>query len=217
MRPVYFSLCIALLLCGGAAYSNDDSVTTTTRRTVVQSSSTTNSDSAATTNGSDATTSNKSSSSSEVIEQSGVMGFRNSNKFVPKYKERIETYKGQIELGTKNGWLSAENAEKFKAELARLTELEAAVAAKNYVKPDIDDLDKQFTKFNMEFSNAGQAKSPPAVPVSTAKPTPVPAFETTSTAPAKPAATATKATTKAPATKAAPASKKAPPSNKAKK
>jgi hypothetical protein len=202
---VTFGLLLAaagLVLTSGVSKAEEGS-STVTKRTVIHSSSNTKSDSAGSTSSSNsATTGNNTTSTETTVEQSGVMGFQKSNKFAPNYKKRLATYKDQIELGTKGGWLSADDADKFKKELARLTELESAVAAKNYVKPDIDDLDKQFTKFNMEFSNAGQKKSAPA---------------TTSTPPAAVPATAkpaekpkTQATTrKAPAAAAKPAAKPA--------
>lgn len=181
---ISFALIAMFLSFSQFAVAEDGATSSTvTRRTVVQSSSNTKTDTNGSTNSGNSGSSSSSSSTSETSEQSGVMGFQKSNKFAPKYKERIETYKSQIELGTTKGWLSADDAEKFKKELARLTELEAAVAAKNYVKPDIDDLDKQFTKFNMEFSNAGQKKpaapaasgTAPSTTSSTAKSTPAPA------------------------------------------
>ena len=161
---------LAVLSCAFPSFADDtfSSGTSYSRKTVTNSSSNTSgaSGSGSGSNSSGAAASESvnsqsstSSSSSEVIEQSGMMGLKNSNKFVPNYKKRIETYKQQIALGLSKGWLSAADGDKYTQELARLTELETAVCAKNYLKPDLDDLDRQFTKFNMEFTNAGQKKS----------------------------------------------------------
>lgn len=179
------------------------------RRTIIHSESNTSGasggSSTSSSGGSSGTSSQSgsttSSTTTETVEQSGVMGFKHSNKFVPKYKERIETYKHQIQLGLSKGWLSSEDGDKFSKELARLTELEAAVASKHYAKPEVDDLDKQFTKFNMEFTNAGQKKTaaPAATPAAntaaaaTASSTKAAAGATKSGAATKPAASATKA------------------------
>lgn len=192
LTRVTLTALIAFMCCTVSALAEDGS-SSYSRRTIINSTSNTSGASGGTSSGttgsgeSTSSGSNSSTSSTEVVEESGVAGFRHSNKFAPKYKERIQTYKGQIALGLKNGWLSAEDGEKFSKELARLTELEAAVAAKNFSKPEIDDLDKQFTKFNMEFSNAGQKKSAPAA---TSAPTQTPG------ATAKPAATAAKSAPK---------------------
>lgn len=205
---------LAGFMCCTLSALAEDGSSSYSRRTIINSTSNTSGASGGTSTGttgsgeSTSSGSTSSTSSSEVIEQSGVAGFRHSNKFAPKYKERIQTYKGQIELGLKNGWLSAEDGEKFSKELVRLTDLEAAAAAKNYSKPEIDDLDKQFTKFNMEFSNAGQKKSAPAT---TTAPAGTPAATTQPSA--KPATTSAKAPTKPAAkpaakTPAKPAAKK---------
>ncbi len=213
-RILTIILSVALApLIAAPTFAQDGVSSTVTRRTVIQSTSNTKTDAGSTTNSSGSSSDGTQSSnneSSEVVEQSGVMGFRKSNKFVPKYKERIETYKGQIALGQKAGWLSADDAEKFTRELGRLTELEAAVCAKNYVKPDIDDLDKQFTKFNMEFSNAGQKKPAPASTSSAATP-PSAVSTTAASKPQVKTATQSKSTKAAPpakgAAKAAPKTK----------
>lgn len=107
--------------------------------------------------------------STTVIEQRGVMGVKSANVFAPKYKQRIKTYTEQIEMGATKGWLTAPEVEQFKKQLADLTTLEAAAEAKGYQKADVDDLDKQFTRFNMDFTAASNKPKP---------------AETTSTAPA---------------------------------
>lgn len=100
-------------------------------------------------------------SSEETTITRGV-GFRQSNKFEFKYKERIKTYEEQIEMGLKRGWLSKEDANTFSIRLAKLKELESSVSANGYPKPELDNLELEITKFNKEFSDAGQkTKSPP--------------------------------------------------------
>ncbi|MDX2106898.1 MAG: hypothetical protein SFY67_10895 [Candidatus Melainabacteria bacterium] len=95
------------------------------------------------------------SSNEETTITRGV-GFRQSNKFEFKYKERIKTYEGQIDLGLKRGWLSAPDAKTFSERLAKLKEMEASVSANGYQKPELDNLELEITKFNREFSDAGQ-------------------------------------------------------------
>lgn len=102
------------------------------------------------------------------------MGIKQANVFAPKYKERLNTYAEQIQMGLTKGWLSRANATHFSAELDRLNALEARVAAQNFAKPASDDLDKQITQFNIEFTDA--TKTSVAKPVSVA-----PAATTTST------------------------------------
>lgn len=198
ISTVCLSLGVALTLSQINASFAEDTLqssgsSSVSKRTVIESSSS---------KGENNPSASGSSSSSSEVHQSGVMGIRQSNKFAPKYKERIETYKNQIELGLTKGWLSKENAEKFSVELKRLSELEASVAAKGYVKADVDDIDKQLTKFNMDFTNAGQQKAAPAV-----KPT------ETSSSPAKPTEPAS-ANSKAPATADTKTSAKAASSSK---
>lgn len=125
------------------------------------------------------------SSSEETTITRGV-GFKQTNKFEFKYKERIKTYENQIEMGLKRGWLSAEDAKTFSERLAKLKEMEASVSANGYAKPELDNLELEITKFNREFSDAGQKIKPSSVeaktdsepansaavkPASTAKPT----------------------------------------------
>jgi len=157
------------------ASAQPDSGSVHSRKTIIQST----------------TTPSSSSSTETTVEQRGVMGIKHANVFVPKYKERLNTYAEQIHMGLTKGWLSNENATHFSAELDRLNALEAKVAAQNFAKPASDDLDKQITQFNIEFTNATKI---PAV-----KPAPIP----TTSAPTS-GATSAKATTKTTTTKAAP-------------
>jgi len=105
------------------------------------------------------------STSSEVTEVTRGVGFRQTNKFEFKYKERIKTYEDQIQMGLKRGWLSSEDAEIFTSRLAKLKEMEASVSANNYPKPALDNLEQEITKFNKEFSDAGQKQK--STPVTT--------------------------------------------------
>jgi hypothetical protein len=102
------------------------------------------------------------SSSSESYYRRGV-GFKGSNIFDPKYKQRLKNYAEQIEMGMTRGWLSPEQGTHFKTELERLTKLEATVSAAGYPKEQLDDLEKQVTQFNIDLTSAGSQKS--ATPV----------------------------------------------------
>lgn len=202
---------LAVLICTLVAAAEDGS-SSSSRRTIINSSSNTSGGSGGSSSGTTGSGENSNSgsssstSSTEVIEQSGVAGFKRSNKFAPKYKERIQNYRMQIEMGISKGWLSHEDGEKFSKQLGRLAALEATVAESNYSsKPEIDDLDKQFTKFNMEFTNAGQKKSTPATTPSSVVP---PAAATTKPAAAKPAATSITPVKPGPKPAAKPAAKK---------
>lgn len=98
--------------------------------------------------------------STVVVEgQSGVLGFRTANKFAPHFKDRLNTYAEQMEMARTKGWLNAAQLSTFQSELDRLNALEASVAAKGFVKPDVDDLDKQITKFNADFTTASGKQS----------------------------------------------------------
>jgi len=137
-----------------------------------------------------------------VIEQRGVMGVKDANVFAPKYKERLNTYTEQIQMGLTRGWLNQEQADHFKSGLENLRKLDAEAAANNYAEPGLSNLDKEFTKFNMEFSSAGskpaasaEQKSNEAAGANKAAP---PAASKVST---KPAAKTTKITTKTKKTK----------------
>lgn len=108
--------------------------------------------------------------SSVVVEQqSGVMGFRSANKFAPHFKDRLNTYAEQMEMARTKGWLNSAQLSSFQSELDRLNGLEASVAAKGFVKPDVDDLDKQITKFNAEFSTASNKASSASTTTTTVK------------------------------------------------
>jgi hypothetical protein len=86
------------------------------------------------------------SSSTEVVD--GV------KKVNYKFKERLNNLADQIQLGIKKGWLSAEQAEAFTKEHARVDAEEGAVKAKNYVKAEVDQLEKDVTALNEKLSTA---------------------------------------------------------------
>lgn len=102
------------------------------------------------------------SSSSQSYYRRGV-GFKGSNVFDPKYKQRLKNYAEQIEMGMTRGWLTPEQGARFKTELERLTKLESAVSAAGYPKDQLDDLEKQVTQFNIDLTSTGsqQSASPP--------------------------------------------------------
>lgn len=205
VNPLIVAATVAALAWAGIgnalAQESSSSSSSYSKTTLVQSSSTT---AEAGSNG--RSSKSTSGSSSEVVEQSGVMGFRHANKFVPKYKERISTYHHQMELGLSKGWLSRQDAEHFGKELERLTALEATVSGAGWQKQDVDDLDKQFTKFNKDFTDAAQ-KKPVTAPAITAAP-PAPAASTPKVA-APAAKTTTALTARKPAAAAKPAAKPA--------
>lgn len=111
--------------------------------------------------------SSSSSSSSEETQVTRGVGFRHTNKFEFKYKERIKTYEDQIQMGLKRGWLSTQDAETFGLRLSKLKEMEASVSANGYPKAELDTLEQEITKFNKEFSDAGQKTKSVAAPQAT--------------------------------------------------
>lgn len=111
-----------------------------------------------------AQSSSSSSSSSEETQVTRGVGFRQTNKFEFKYKERIKTYEDQIQMGLNRGWLSSADAETFSARLLKLKEMEASVSANGYPKAELDTLEQEITKFNKEFSDAGQKTKPVTPP-----------------------------------------------------
>ncbi|QQR57347.1 MAG: hypothetical protein IPG59_20590 [Candidatus Melainabacteria bacterium] len=141
--------------------------------------------------------SSSSSSSSSSSEVTRGVGFRQTNKFEFKYKERIKTYEDQIQMGLKRGWLSSADAEIFSSRLLKLKEMEASVSANGYPKAELDTLEQEITKFNKEFSDAGQKTKTVTAPsvAPTAAPQATPAVSP-GTAPSKSNAAATKTATK---------------------
>jgi hypothetical protein len=177
---------ISALACGAmhmvAAQEQGGGGTVYSRKTVVESSN---------------TTPGTKSSTSETIEQRGVMGIKQSNAFAPKYKERLNTYVEQIQMGTSKGWLTQEQASHFSSEVERLRKVEETAAAQNYPKPLVDDIDKQLTQLNIDFTKATNTPAKPAVTTTPAAASPAATSAgTTSNTTAKAAAkvTATKVT-----------------------
>lgn len=94
----------------------------------------------------------------------GYGGVREANKIEFKYKERLKNWGEQIQMGISRGWLSDADAGVFKNRLEKLKALEAAVSSKGYPKPELDDMEKQFTKYNQDLSDAGTKSTAPPVP-----------------------------------------------------
>lgn len=132
----------------------------------------------------EATTSSTSSESSYY--RRGV-GFQGANVFAPKYKQRLKNWREQIELGAQKGFLKPADIERFNNVLARLTQLDADLAAKNYPKEETDSMEQDFNAFNVDLTQAMQpAPQPvaqPTMPISTAATAPPPAVPKKVTAP----------------------------------
>jgi|AGTN01.1.fsa_nt_gi hypothetical protein len=101
---------------------------------------------------------------SESSELRGYGGVREANKIEFKYKERLKNWGEQIQMGISKGWLSDADAVVFKDRLEKLRTLEAEVSSKGYPKPELDDMEKQFTKYNQDLSDAGTKSTAPPVP-----------------------------------------------------
>lgn len=166
----WLSLAQSMLLCLGHQQANGQEGAVSPDST---SSKTTTIQSQSSSSGPGATASQ---STEVIIERQGVGGIRSSNVFRPKYKQRLTTYGEQIDLGITRGWLTSEEAARFKQEIARLAALEAEASAHGYPKPELDNLEGQFTKFNIDLSQAsnkpaaGTTKSAPPVPSTSTKP-----------------------------------------------
>lgn len=198
----YLSLVLPVAILS-TAHASAQTSTTTTRRTVIESH----------------TTTGKPSSTTTTVEQSGVMGVKSANKVNYKYKERLKNYVEQVDMGLTRGWLTADDGAKFKKELERLNALEATVSKNGYVKAEVDNLEKQVTKFNMDLTAAANKKpgtasagtKPATAATAGAKPATASGAKTSTPAAVKTAAPATKPTTvsggKTPATSPATATK----------
>jgi hypothetical protein len=101
--------------------------------------------------------SRSSSSSSEIMVEKKGYAF--------KYRQRLHDWSEQINTGLVKGWLTPADAQKMRERLSQLRSLEAAVQAKGYPKPELDDMEKQFTQFNIDLSHASEPK-----PAATANP-----------------------------------------------
>ncbi|CAN5644464.1 hypothetical protein BH10CYA1_BH10CYA1_14190 [soil metagenome] len=97
--------------------------------------------------------SGSSSSSSSTTTEATVKGY------AFKYKQRFDTYSGQIEMGISKGWLTAAQAETFKTRLSELRSVESAASHSGYPDADIARLDKMTTKFNEDLSSASSSKA----------------------------------------------------------
>lgn len=140
--------------------------------------------------------SSSTSSSSEETQVTRGVGFRQTNKFEFKYKERIKTYEDQIQMGLKRGWLSTQDAETFSLRLSKLKEMEASVSANGYPKAELDTLEQEITKFNKEFSDAGQKTKPATAPQAAPQVAPTASPTKAKSQPKKPTKTNTKTATK---------------------
>jgi hypothetical protein len=183
---ILLSLPLALACCAPAALCQGDDSGTVTRQTTIIEGTTTG----APVPSSD--TSGGGSSSSEYYSR-GV-GFKNANVFNPKYRERLATYAEQVEMGLSKGWLTPEEGAQFKSQLARLNQLEETVRAAGYPKDQLDNLEKEVTRFNMDLTTATNkpVKSPVATPapavVPVVAPTPIAKPKVVSTPAKKPPA-----------------------------
>src|SRR5438105_4481947 len=75
--------------------------------------------------------SSSSSSSSSTTTEATIKGY------AFKYKQRFDTYSGQIEMGVAKGWLTAAQADTFKTRLAELRSVESAASHNGYADADI--------------------------------------------------------------------------------
>jgi hypothetical protein len=105
----------------------------------------------------------------------GYGGVRGSNVFNPKFQERLKTYAEQVDMGLSRGWLTAEEGTQFKVQLDRLNKLEETVRTAGYPKDQLDNLEKEITRFNMDLTSAANkpakaATPPPAEPAVKAEP-----------------------------------------------
>ncbi len=181
---------------GGALAQDGDSITQS--RTVIESTT-------------QAPDGEGSSSTSSTQETRGI-GFKGANVYNPKYKERIGTYGEQIEMGLNKGWLTANEGAEFKRRLEVMKTLEAQGAANGWPKAEVDKVEKVFTTFNIDLSNASN-KKPASASTSSSSSTDKPV----DTVAGGEAPTATKSTTTKTTTKKKPAAKsKAKPKSKAK-
>jgi hypothetical protein len=122
------------------------------------------------------------------------IGVKGANVFNPKYKERLATYAEQVDMGLAKGWLTAAEGVQFKNQLERLNQLEETVRAAGYPKDQLDNLEKEVTRFNMDLTTAANKPAPKAVVAPT--PAPVPAVVPAPAAVPKTPTTAKKAPAK---------------------
>ena len=87
--------------------------------------------------------------------------FKGANVFDPKYNERISNLDKQISTGLAKGWLTSDQANKFRARLAEIKKLNATLEAQKYPKDRTDTLEKLVTKFNSDLSTATSSSTKP--------------------------------------------------------
>ncbi len=167
----------------------------------------------------------KQSSDAVVTESTETPDGSVKKLFVPKFQQRLNNLKEQIERGITKGWLTAEQSEKFKQQHEKAAALEADVRTKGYPKDGVDNLEKAVTGLNDSLSQALIKGSTPApekpaanqqsagqTPASTSQSKPAPATSTTSktsnTTTKKEAAKPVAPTKKPATTKGAPAKQK---------
>lgn len=167
----------------------------------------------------------KQSSEAVVTESTETTDGSVKKLFVPKFQQRLNNLKEQIERGITKGWLTAEQSEKFKQQHEKAAALEADVRTKGYPKDGVDKLEKAVTGLNDLLSQALTKGSTPApetpkanqpaagqTPASTSQSKPAPATSAISkandTATKKEAAKPAAPTKKPATTKGAPAKQK---------
>jgi hypothetical protein len=100
--------------------------------------------------------SGSSSSSTELVgEKKG---------YALKYAERVKNWGEQIDTGVSKGWLTADDASKFRSRLENLRQLNNSVSSKGYPKADLNDMEKQFNQFNIDLSHASATPKTAATP-----------------------------------------------------
>jgi hypothetical protein len=106
--------------------------------------------------------------SDEVTEShsssSSTVGVTEKKGYAFKYSERLKNWSEQIDMGVSKGWLTADEAQKFRKRLDGLKALNDSVSAKGYPKADLDDEEKQFTQYNIDLSNAASKPKTSAAP-----------------------------------------------------
>lgn len=163
--------------------------------------------------------------SSEFFYERKGMGTPDVQALDGKYKKRLANLAEQVETGAAKGWLTADEAAKFRQELSELQSKAQKTAAAGFAKGEADDLEKSVTLFNQNLYKASNKVSQPtgevepivpssrripgafpelpgdALPVvPSANPAPAPAVKASAKPAAKPAA---KSTTKSGAKPAA--------------
>lgn len=177
---IFLGALVSLAALASVAEDADSQSSVTRRQTIIQS-----------TKSESGSGSGASAVSSETsVESSGVRGVAGANKFVPKFRQRLDTYREQIQMGETKGWLTADEVARFRQEHARLEELEDKTRTGGYQKADVDNLEAQITKFNGDLHKASNkpaaAAAPPASPPAgpTAQPMRAPASKATAARPA---------------------------------